>query len=288
MSRSVGSDPEPLIINLAPTGMVPTRASSPHVPLTTDEILRDVEGCRALGVAIIHVHARAADGTPSSDPDDVAPIVEGIRSIDPELVVCVTCSGRREPSLEARAAVLDLDGAARPDMASLTVGSNNFLREASVNAPDVIRELAARMGERGIVPELEVFEPGMLAFAGHLAQRGILRPPHYVNILLGNPGTAPLSPAMLAAFLAVLPDATTWALAGIGHAQLDASLLAIATGGHVRVGLEDNLWLDRARTRPATNAALVERIVSAAELAERPIATPAQTRERLGLPAVAR
>ena len=279
---------QPLVVNLAPTGMVPTRADAPHVPLTSDEILRDVETCRARGAAIVHVHARDADGRPTQDPEAFAPLVEGIRAIDPELIVCVTCSGRLDPSLSGRAAVLDLDGAAKPDMASLTLGSNNFLRQASVNAPDVIAGLAARMRERGIVPELEVFEPGMAATAAHLVARGVLEPPHYANILLGNPGTAPPTPAMLAAFLAALPPATTWALAGIGRHQLDAALLAIALGGHVRVGLEDNLWFDRGRTRHATNAALVERVARAAELAERPLASPADARALLGLPAGAR
>lgn len=278
--------PDPLIVNLAPTGMVPTRADTPHVPLTTAEILADVERCHAIGVAIVHVHARKADGTPSQDPDDVAPIVEGIRAIDRELIVCVSCSGRIEPSLEARAAVLDLDGPARPDMASLTLGSNNFLRQASVNAPDVILGLARRMRERGIRPELEAFEPGMLAWGAHLAASGEIEGPHYANILLGNPGTAPLLPATLAAFLSVAPPDTTWALGGIGRFQLDATMVAIAAGGHVRIGLEDNIWLDRDRTTLATNAALVGRVASLAALAERPLATPAQARERLGLPLV--
>jgi 3-keto-5-aminohexanoate cleavage enzyme len=273
----------PLIVNLAPTGMVPMRDDTPHVPLSTAEILADVERCRD-GVALVHVHARLPDGTPSQRPEDVAPIVEGIRAIDPELIVCVSCSGRIDRDLEARAAVLDLDGAAKPDMASLTVGSNNFLRQASVNAPDVVVGLATRMRERGIKPELEAFEPGMLAYAAHLARRGVLEGPHYVNILLGNPGTAPPTAAMLAAFLSALPDATTWALAGIGRFQLDATLLAIAVGGHVRVGLEDNIWLDRERTQLATNAGLVERVGRLAELAERPVATPAQARALLGLP----
>jgi uncharacterized protein (DUF849 family) len=278
----------PLLINLAPTGMIPTRQDTPHVPLTTGEILADVERCRPHGVAIVHVHARRADGTPSQQPEDVAPIVEGIRAIDPELIVCVSCSGRVEPALEARAAVLDLDGAAKPDMASLTVGSNNFLRQASVNAPDVVVGLAQRMRERGIKPELEAFEPGMLAYAAQLAARGVLEGPHYVNILLGNPGTAPPTPAMLAAFLSAMPAETTWALAGIGRFQLDATLLAIAAGGHVRIGLEDNIWLDRERTRLATNEALVARVGRLAELAERPLATPAQARELLGLPVAVR
>ena len=285
--RRVCTVPAPLIINLAPTGMVPTKETTPHVPLTVDEILRDVEACRLLGASIVHVHARDPDGRPSQRPEHFAPIVEGIRRIDPQLVVCVTCSGRVVPSLEARAAVLELTGDAKPDMASLTLGSNNFLRQASVNPPEVIRGLAERMRDHDIVPELEVFEPGMMALAAHLAEQGLLEPPHFVNILLGNPGTSPLTPAILAAFLGLAPPQTTWSLAGIGRHQLDAALLAVATGGHVRIGLEDNVWLDRARTRHATNAELVGRVARAAELAERPVATPQQTRAALGLERVA-
>lgn len=269
----------PLIVNLAPTGMVPTRETAPHVPLTTEEILADVAACAELGVSIVHVHARDGDGAPTHRADAFAPIVEGIRAIDPELIVCVTCSGRHVSALEARADVLSLD----VDMASLTLGSSNFLRQASVNAPEVIRGLAEEMRRRGILPELEVFEPGMVGFGRRLVEEGLLPERCYVNVLLGSPGTAPLTPAMLAAFLGEIPREWTWALAGIGRAQLDAALLALGTGGHVRIGLEDNVWHDRARSRPATNAGLVERVAALAELAERPLATPAQARDLLGL-----
>jgi 3-keto-5-aminohexanoate cleavage enzyme len=276
---------EPLIINLAPTGMVPTKEMTPHVPIGCEEILDDVARCRELGACIVHVHAREPDGTPSHRAELFAPIVEGIRRIDPEMIVCVSCSGRYVSELEKRAEVLDLEGEAKPDMASLTLGSNNFAREASVNPPDVIFGLAERMRERAIAPEIEAFEPGMLSFAAHLIRRGVLPENCYVNILLGNLGTSPVSPGMLGAFLGLLPGGWVWAVAGLGRFQLDANLLAIAAGGNVRVGLEDNIWWDRDRTRLATNPDLVERIAQAAELAERPLATPAGARERLGLPA---
>ena len=269
----------PLIVNLAPTGMVPTRETAPHVPLTPEEILADVAACAELGASIVHVHARDADGVPTHRAEAFAPIVEGIRAIDPELVVCVTCSGRNVSSAAARAEVLSL----RPDMASLTLGSNNFLHQASVNAPDTIRSLAAEMKRRGIHPELEAFEPGMVTFGRRLAEEGLVPERCWINLLLGSPGTAPLTPAILAAFLSEVPRGWTWALAGIGRHQLDATLLAVATGGHVRVGLEDNVWFDRERTRPATNAALVQRVADLAELAGRPLATPAQARALLGL-----
>jgi 3-keto-5-aminohexanoate cleavage enzyme len=269
----------PLIVNLAPTGMVPTRETAPHVPLTTEEILEDVAACAALGVSIVHVHARDAEGAPTHRAEAFAPIVAGIRAIDPELIVCVTCSGRAVSSLEARSEVLALDA----DMASLTLGSNNFLRQASVNAPEVVRGLATEMQRRGILPELEVFEPGMVGFGRRLAEEGLLPERPYVNVLLGSPWTSPLSPAILAAFLSEIPREWTWALAGVGRFQLDAVLMALAAGGHVRIGLEDNVWFDRERTQPATNAALVQRVAGLAEIAERPLATPAQARALLGL-----
>jgi 3-keto-5-aminohexanoate cleavage enzyme len=275
--------PEPLIINLAPTGMVPTKETTPYVPLTCDEVLEDAAAAHELGASIIHLHARDETGRPTHRAEAFAPMVEGIRAIDPELVVCVTCSGRLVADLSARAEVLGLTGKAKPDMASLTLGSNNFTREASVNAPDVIRGLAGEMRAQGIKPELEAFEPGMVALGSRLVKEGLLDSPCYLNILLGNLGTSPLEPGVLAAFLGLVPDGWVWALAGLGRYQLDANLLAIATGGHVRVGIEDNVWFDRGRTRLATNRDLVERLAAAAELAERPIATPRETRALLGL-----
>jgi 3-keto-5-aminohexanoate cleavage enzyme len=261
--------PEPLIINLAPTGMVPTKDQTPHVPLSPEEIVEDVDRCRALGVSIVHVHARDEEGRPTHRREYFAEVIEGIRRLDPELIVCATCSGRY---------VTD------PDMASLTVGSNNFKSEASVNPPHVIQALAERMTARGIKPELEVFEPGMLHYARYLCERSLIEEPCYVNVLLGSLGTSPASPGSLGTFLALMPESWTWAVAGIGSYQLEANLLGIGSGGHVRVGLEDNIWWDRARTELATNHMLVERVARIAELAERPIATPREVRERLGLP----
>lgn len=273
----------PLIINLAPTGMVPTKAMTPHVPISPQEIADDVGRCAELGASIVHLHARDEQGRPTTRPEYMAPLVEAVRSVDPELVVCVTCSGRFATSVDERGAVLDLTGSAKPDMASLTLGSNNFVQQASVNAPDTIRGLAARMAERGIKPELEVFEPGMLTFGHYLAEKGLIEGRWYVNVLLGNLGTSPATPGALGAFLALLPPETVFAVAGIGRFQTAANMLGIAAGGHVRVGLEDNIWWDRDRTTLATNPRLVERVRQMADILERPIATPAETRAFIGL-----
>lgn len=276
-----------LIINLAPTGMVPTRADSPHVPLTPAEVAADVRRCADLGAAIVHLHPRDAAGHPSQDPAVAAAFIGAVRDAVPDVVICATTSGRTDPGLDGRAAVLELEGRLRPEMASLTLGSNNFISGPSINAPDTIVGLATRMAERGIVPEWEVFDAGMLDYAAYLRGRGLLGDPVYVNLLLGSLGTMQATPANLVWLVERLPQGATWAATGIGRYQAAMHRLAIAMGGHVRVGLEDNLWWDDARTELATNARLVERVVAIARAMGREPASPAQVRARLGIPAPA-
>ena len=154
-----------------------------------------------------------------------------------------------------------------------------------MNDPEMIRRLAERMRERGIVPELEVFDLGMVDYARYLIERGVLREPFYFNILLGSLGTLSATPFNLATVVRALPPGATWSAAGIGRFQFPMNALAIVTGGHVRVGLEDNLWLDRAKEQPATNEALVARLARLALASERPLATPAEARRLIGLEA---
>ncbi len=272
-----------LIINLAPTGMVPTRADSPHVPLTPDDVAADVRRCADLGAAIVHLHPRDAAGQPSQDPAVAASFIRAVRDAVPEIVICITTSGRLDPALDARAAVLDLDGDVRPEMASLTLGSNNFATGPSMNAPATIIGLATRMRDRGIVPEWEVFDLGMLDYATYLRTRGLLQDPVYVNVLLGSLGTLQATPLNLALAVERLPPGATWAATGIGRYQASMHRLAIAMGGHVRVGLEDNLWWDDDRTELATNPRLVERVVAIGRSMGREPATPAQVRARLAI-----
>ena len=274
----------PLIVNVALTGMVPTKADNAAVPITPAEIVEDAERCVRAGASIVHVHARDEAGAPTWRAEVYAEIVGGIRERCPGAIVCVSTSGRAWSELERRAEVLDLEGALRPDLASLTLGSLNFPKQASVNDPETIVALAERMHERGIVPELEIFDLGMADYARFLVERGVLRPPLVFNVLLGSLGTLAATPLNLAMVTGALPEGSVWAGAGIGRFQLAMNALAIASGGHVRVGLEDNLWLDVEKTRPATNLVLVERLVSIARAAERSIATPAEARELIGLP----
>lgn len=278
---------DPLIVNVALTGMVPTKDDNQHVPLTAEEIAEDAERCVRAGASIVHLHARDPEGVPTWRADVYADIIERVRERCPDVVVCVSTSGRLWSDLEKRAEVLELDGALKPDMASLTLGSMNFPRQASVNEPEMIVGLARRMAERGIVPELEVFDLGMVDYARYLVGRDVLRPPHYFNLLLGSLGTLAATPLHLALLVQALPPGSTWAGAGIGRFQFPVNAAAIAAGGHVRVGLEDALWLDADKRRPATNVTLVERLVRLGVACEREIATPARARELIGLPAAA-
>ena len=276
---------QPLVINLALTGMVPTKADNPNVPVTPDEIANDAARCVAAGASILHLHARDESGVPTYRRDVYAEIVEKVRARCGDVIVGVSTSGRRFSEFEQRAEVLELEGDLAPELASLTLGSLNFPQQGSVNDPRMIRQLAERMRERGIVPELEVFDLGMVDYATYLLEQGVLAPPLSFNILLGNLGTLAATPANLATVVRALPEGATWAAAGIGRFQEAVSVLAVELGGHARTGLEDNLWLDRAKTQPADNASLVERVVGVARSIEREITTPAQARELLGLQA---
>ena len=273
-----------LIINTAVTGMIPTKQDNPHVPVTSDEIAEDCHLCYQTGASIFHLHARDENGKPTYRSDLFRDVITRVRSKCPDAIICVSTSGRVYKSLEQRAEVLDLDGDARPDMASLTLGSLNFPQHASVNEPQTIQALAQRMNERGIVPELEIFDMGMLDYAKYLIDRKILREPFYFNLLLGSLGTLSATPFNLSALVTHLPSNSTWAAAGIGRFQFYVNSLAIVMGGHVRVGLEDNIFMDDRKTKPATNLMLVERLVKLAGVVERKICQPHEARSLIGLP----
>lgn len=274
---------EALILNLAPTGLLPTRAQTPHVPLSAEEVAADCARCCALGASMLHLHARAADGSPSCDRALFGELVAAVRQRVPQAIIVTTTSGRRATELEQRAASLTLEGSQKPDMASLTLGSLNFSAEASISAPATVMRLAAIMKERGIRPELEVFDLGMVNFAKQLIDKGLIEPPFYFNILLGNPASAQASLLHLGTLVADLPPQSVWSVAGIGRYQALANALGVVVGHGVRTGLEDNLWLDEARTCLATNQQLVQRIVDQAAALGRPLASADQVRSRLGL-----
>ena len=200
-----GTSPDPLIVNAAITGMVPMKSDNANVPITPDEIAEDAARCREAGAAIVHLHAREADGTPTWRADVYAEIIGKVRERCPDVIVCVSTSGRLWSELEKRAEVLELEGDVKPEMASLTLGSLNFPGQASMNEPSMILGLAERMYERGIMPELEVFDFGMVDFGKYLLERGVLRTPSYFNLLLGSLGTLSARPLHLALLAQALP-----------------------------------------------------------------------------------
>lgn len=271
---------EPLIINAAITGMVPMPADNASLPVTVKQIVAEARRCAEAGASIIHVHARNEDGTPTWRGEIYREIIQGIRASGSGLLISGSTSGRLWPDFEKRSAVLDC----RPDLASLTPGSLNFPAVASVNPPPVICQLAAAMKERGVKPELEFFEIGMIDYVrDYLIPRGFLQPPIYANLLLGSRGTTAASARNLVHLVDALPAGTIWSAAGIGRFQFQVNNLAIAMGGHVRVGLEDNLWMDPEKTDPASNVRLIERVVKVAEAVNRPLASPAAARRIIGL-----
>jgi uncharacterized protein (DUF849 family) len=272
------------VINFTPTGMIPTREMTPHVPLTVDEIIEDVHQAWEVGITMVHLHARdEGSGEPTWHAEIYARIIDGIRRFTKELVICVSLSGRTFQEFDKRAAPLSLTGDLKPDMGSLTLSSVNFNQVASMNSPDMIQALAAEMQRRGILAELEAFDLGMINYARYLEKRALLQPPHYFNLLLGNIACAQADLLHAGLMIRELPPDSIWSLAGIGNAQLMMNAIAIAAGGGVRVGLEDNIWYDDSRTRLARNVDLVRRIHRLAEAHERPIMHPDRLRAILNL-----
>ena len=278
--------PDKLIINAALTGMVPTKAHNPHVPICPEEIAADVLRCYNAGASIFHLHARDQEEKPTYRIKVYREIVRKVREQCPDdLILCLTTSGRVFNTFEKRSQVLDLSASLKPDMASLTLGSMNFPQQASVNAPSMITSLAEKMKDRGIVPELEVFELGMIDYSKYLIRKKVLGTPLYYNLLLGSLGTTSATPLNLAMMVNALPEGATWAATGIGRFQFPVNTMAITMGGHVRVGLEDAVYMNAEKTDLATNVRLIERLVNVARAVGREPASAEEARQIIGIPA---
>lgn len=260
-----------LIVNFTPTGMVPTKAMNPHVPISVQEIIEEVHQAYELGITIAHLHARDEEGEPTYKREVYAKIMAGVRTHCPDLVICLSLSGRNFNEFEKRSQPIEL----MPDMGSLTLSSLNFTRQASVNSPDMIMQLSEKMNQYGVHPELEVFDLGMIQYGKYLIQKNLIQPPYYFNIIFGNIAGMQSQFHSMGAVMMDLPDTSYWAFGGIGDQQLKANTMAIAMGGGVRVGLEDNLYYDAAKSRLATNLDLIRRIKEIASLFERRIMAPA-------------
>lgn len=272
------------LLNFTPTGMIPTRAMTPHVPILPHEIVIQVDEAVALGANMVHLHARdATTGKPTYHKEIYAEIVGGVRERHPELVICLSTSGRDFPGFNERSECLDLTGDLRPDMGSLTLSSLNFNAQASMNAPEMIQSLAKKMQDNGIKPELEVFDLGMINYAHYLIKKGLITPPYYFNLILGNIACAQANLLSLGLMIKELPADSYWSVGGIGDSQLRMNAIGIVDGGGVRVGLEDNIYLDHERTKLATNAQLVRRVVDIAHTMGREPYSHREARAVLGL-----
>lgn len=273
-----------LIINFTPTGMIPTKDTTPLVPVAPGEVVDQVLEVSELGVNMVHLHAREADtGLPSYKKELYAEIISGIRKKNQDVVISVSTSGRNVFEFEKRSEVLDLKGELKPDLGSLTLSSLNFNKQASVNSPEMIQALAKKMAQNGIKPELEVFDLGMINYAKYLTKKGLIRPPFYYNLILGNIACAQANMLSLGLMINELPEDAIWSVGGVGDFQLRMNAMAVVAGGGVRVGLEDNIWYDEKRTRLASNRDLVERVLLIAEAMGRQPCSQKATRDLLGV-----
>lgn len=268
---------EKLIITTALTGNVPTRDHTPHVPLTPEEIAQDVARCYEAGAAIFHIHARDALGKPTLDIEIFKKTVRLIKAHNPEAILQLSTGARAGKDWDARANPVRL----LPEMASFTTGSNNLPGIVYENAPDFIRFLAEVFRDTGVKPEIEVFETGMINNALHLVKKGILAMPLHFDFVLGAPGAMPGTVKNLVFLADSLPPGSTWTVAGIGTSEIPLATAAIAMGGHVRVGIEDNLRLPDGTL--ATNTDLVNNVATIARAMGRDIACPDDARRILAL-----
>lgn len=273
----------PLIINVCLTGMIPTKDMTEYVPITPEEIAEDAIKCCDAGASIVHLHARGEDGKPTWKGEIYEKMINLIRRERPELICCASTSGRTWSEFEKRSEVLRLTGSAKPDMGSLTLGSLNFPTGPSLNAIEMVTDLAITMRDNGIKPELEVFDAGMINLGKILESKGVIQGSKYWNLLFGSMNSTPADTRSINYLVSLLPENSVWAAAGIGQFQLPMNAAAIIMGGNVRVGIEDNIFYDYEKKKLATNLDLVKRLRRIADEIYRPVATPAEARKILKL-----
>ena len=269
---------EPVIITAALVGAELTRENTPYLPLTPEEIAAEARAAYDAGAAMVHIHARDAEGSPTQNVEDYRRIIEAVRLRVPEVIIQVSTGGAVWMKPGERLQPLEL----QPDMASLTTGTVNFGEEVFSNSMPMVREFARAMLERSIRPELEIFDSGMIPAALRLLKEGLLNEPLHFNLVLGVPGGAAGTIKTLLHMVESLPTGCTWTASGIGPAQLPLTTAAIMLGGHIRVGLEDNIYYKRGVLSEG-NAPLVGRAVRLADELGRKVATPDEARGLLHL-----
>ena len=271
---------KPCILCVAITGSLPTKADNPAVPISLQEQIESTQSAFEAGATIAHCHVRNKDQTPSSDPEKFAALLEGLKEYCPGMVVQFSTGGRSGAGTE-RGRMLPL----APDMASLSVGSNNFPTRVYENPPDLVNWLASEMKKYRVTPEVEAFDLSHILTAIRMYDRNELYGKLYVQFVMGVKNAMPADKEVFNLYVKFMneraPEAE-WCAAGIGANQIIVNEWAIAAGGHTRAGLEDNVRLDKNTLAPS-NAALIQRAAELCEKYERPVATWRQTREILNL-----
>ncbi len=271
---------KPCIICVAITGSLPRKADNPAVPITVAEQIESTHAAFEAGASIMHAHVRNDDETPSSDPEKFARLKEGTEKYCPGMIIQFSTGGRSGAG-KARGGMLPL----RPDMASLSVGSNNFPTRVYENPPDLVDWLAAEMLTYDVKPEIEAFDLSHIHQAAAMQRDGRLKSPAYIQFVMGVKNAMPADRETFDYYIRTverLLPGSEWCAAGIGPAQITLNEWCVTSGGHARTGLEDNIRLDRDTLAPS-NAALVNRLVQLCHRHDRPVATPSQARAMLGL-----
>lgn len=241
------------IINFTPTGTQPTRENS-LAPLTSNEIIEEVINAYEIGISMVHLHARDEDTLKNTyKVETYQKIVDGIKKYCPELLICVSLTGRNFPELEKRTEVLQL----KPDMGSLTMSSINFPTGASINQPEMILDLISEMDKYGVQPEIECFDTGMLNYTNYLISKNKLKPPFHINVILGNIYNGQCDYGTLATIKSNTPNNSFVCLGGIGSQQLKSTTYGLLDFDGIRIGLEDNLYYRN--KEKATNVSLLKR-----------------------------
>jgi len=271
---------EKLIITVGVTGSRITREQTPYIPIAPQEIAQSgIEAWKA-GASVLHIHVRdPKTGLGAQDHSIFKEVADRIRS-ETDAILCLTTSGipGRNLQFEERLVPLSLN----PELVSFDAGSVNMRENVFLNPPDFLKMLAEETLKKGIKPELEVFEVGMVYTCLRFLEKGLLKPPLHFQFVLGVLGGMPATAKSLVHLSEIVPEGSTWSAIGIGTGQLPMAMMAIAMGGHVRVGLEDNIYYSRG-VLAKNNAQLVERVVRISREFGREVATPAEARRILNL-----
>lgn len=266
-----------VVITIAPTGNVPTKKDTPHVPITPQEIADDIFKCYQAGASVAHIHTRGEDGKPAINLKITKEIVERVKEKCDIIIQLST--GARGGSEHERGQCLDL----KPEMASLATGSSNFPTSVNSNSPQLVEYLGKKMIENGVKPEIEAFDVGMITNIGYYLRNGAVKPPLHFNLVMNVPGSISGTPKNLLHMAELLPKDATFSVTGIGKAHVEMITMGIILGGNIRVGLEDLLVYNYDSGELASNLMLVERAAKIVRALGHEVATAQEAREILSL-----